>query len=345
MSGGLAALLDDVAAIAKVAAASVDDIGAAAGKASLKATGVVVDDAAVTPRYVTGFTPDRELPIIWRIAKGSLVNKLVIILPIALLLSQFLPWLLTPILMLGGCYLSYEGAHKIWGVLGGHHKEATEAPAAARGADFEDKMVRGAITTDLILSAEIMVISLNEVADEPLLSRALILIVVGLGITALVYGVVAILVKADDVGLRMTEREGGSRLGEAIIKGMPKVLGVISTVGIAAMLWVGGHILLVGAEELGLAAPYEWVHGVELAVAGAVPGALSGVLGWLTNSVGSAIAGFLVGSVIVAIMHFLPFGHDAKRDAQDGGELVVSARRPVEGTGADNGATGSHAAP
>src|SRR6478735_6325886 len=204
MAGGLVALLDDVVAMAKLAAASVDDVAAAAGRASAKAAGVVVDDTAVTPRYVQGFTPDRELPIIRRIALGSLRNKLLIITPAALLLSQFVPWLLTPILMLGGTYLCYEGAEKVWEKLAGH--EEHETPAAAVDDDHEKTIVCSAIRTDFILSAEIMVIALNEVEDEPFVSRAIILVLVAIGITVLVYGVVGLIVKMDDVGLHRRSR-------------------------------------------------------------------------------------------------------------------------------------------
>ncbi|MBC7289700.1 MAG: DUF808 domain-containing protein, partial [Actinotalea sp.] len=270
MAGGLAALLDDIAALAKLAAASVDDIGAAAGRASAKAAGVVIDDTAVTPRYVHGFTADRELPVVKRIAFGSLRNKLLLILPAALLLSQFVPWLLTPILMLGGTYLAFEGAEKVYELLTGHAKEATAVPAAAQGVEAEQAMVAGAIRTDFILSAEIMVIALNEVADEPLVSRALILVVVAIGITLLVYGVVALIVKMDDIGLRLAEarRGAGAAFGRFLVRAMPKVLAVLSTVGIIAMLWVGGHILLVGVDELGWHAPYDLVHRLEEAVHG-----------------------------------------------------------------------------
>ncbi|MDO5699165.1 MAG: DUF808 domain-containing protein [Dermatophilus congolensis] len=313
MSGGLAALLDDVAAIAKMAAASVDDIGAAAGKASAKAAAVVVDDTAVTPRYLQGFTADRELPIIKRIAIGSLRNKLLFILPAALALSEWLPWALTPLLMLGGTYLCFEGAEKIWEVVSGHSK-TNETPAAMKGENYEETMVSGAIRTDFILSAEIMVISLNEVATEPLLNRAVILIVVALGITALVYGVVALIVKMDDIGLAMTQRksEPSQKVGLALVKGMPWLLRALAIVGTAAMLWVGGHILLVGADELGWHAPYAFVHHAEEVVAGAVPFA-AGVFGWLTNTLFSAIAGLLVGAVVVVIMHLIPRkgGHSA----------------------------------
>ena len=306
MSGGLAALLDDVAAMAKMAAASVDDVGAAAGRASAKAAGVVVDDTAVTPRYVHGFTADRELPMIRRIALGSLRNKLLIILPVILVLSQFLPWLLTPILMVGGTYLCFEGAEKIYEKVSGHHAEHAEQPAAVQGADQEKVMVRGAIRTDFILSAEIMVISLNEVADEGLISRAIILVVVAIGITLLVYGVVGLIVKMDDVGLHLSERESSTarKVGLLLVRGMPKLLALLSTVGMAAMLWVGGHILLVGADELGWHAPYALVHAAEEAVHG-VP-ALGGVLAWLTNTLASAVIGLAVGALVVAILHLVP---------------------------------------
>lgn len=313
MSGGLVALLDDIAALAKLAAASLDDIGAAAGKAGTKAMGVVVDDAAVTPRYVDGFRANRELPIIRRIALGSIRNKVVFILPAIMVLSQFLPWSLTPILMLGGLYLSYEGAEKIWELVSGHH--AAELPAAAPAADHEDTMVRGAITTDFILSAEIMVISLNEVRSEPFVSRALILIVVALAITALVYGVVALIVKMDDIGLHLAQRRNGATrvLGRGLVTGMPLVLRVLSTVGIAAMLWVGGHILLNGIHELGWHAPYEVVHRAQEAVASAT-GTLGGFLGWLTATLAAALLGLLLGLLLVAALHLMrrkPAAHGA----------------------------------
>ncbi len=300
MAGGLVALLDDIAAIAKLAAASVDDVGAAAGRASAKAAGVVVDDTAVTPRYVTGVSPERELPIIRRIAVGSIRNKLLIILPVALLLSQFLPWLLTPILMLGGTYLAYEGAEKVWEHLA-HHAPAEE-PVASVGPEEEQAMVSGAIRTDLILSAEIMVIALDDVASEPFWTRAIVLVVVAVLITVLVYGVVGLIVKMDDIGLHLAGRESpaSQRVGTALVRAMPKVLSGLSTLGIVAMLWVGGHILLVGADELGWAGPYGLVHHLEEAVHDAT-GAFGGGLGWLVNTLGSAVAGAVVGAVVVAV--------------------------------------------
>ena len=306
MSGGLAALLDDIAAIAKLAAASLDDVGAAAGRASAKAAGVVVDDTAVTPRYVTGFTPDRELPIIKRIAVGSIRNKLLFILPAIMLLSQFLPWALTPLLMVGGAYLSFEGAEKLWEKVSGHDA-GEEEPVLVQGGDHEQTMVAGAIRTDFILSAEIMVIALAEVASEPFLSRLVILVVVALAITAGVYGVVAVIVKMDDVGLHLSERPMGAvrAVGRGLVAAMPVLLRWLAVVGTIAMLWVGGHILLVGADTLGWHWPYGVVHHAEEAVAAGAPFA-AGALAWLTNTLGSAIAGVLVGAVLVALAHLLP---------------------------------------
>jgi uncharacterized protein len=318
VSGGLFALLDDVAALVRMSAASIDDVAAATGRASAKAAGVVVDDAAVTPRYVQGIEPKRELSIIWRITKGSLRNKLLIILPVALLLSAFLPWLLTPILMLGGLYLSFEGAEKIWEKVqerrgahphGGHGGAATEDDEAAAQdpAEREKAIVSSAVRTDLILSAEIMVIALNEVGAEPVWEQAVILAVVAVFITAVVYGAVGLIVKMDDIGLALSQRSssGVAAFGRGLVKAMPVVLSTLSTVGVVAMLWVGGHILLVGTDELGWHGPYGLVHHVEEAVHDAT-GALGGVLGWLVNTAFSALAGALVGAVLVVVMHLVP---------------------------------------
>ena len=312
MSAGLFALLDDVAVLARLAAASIDDIGAAAGRATAKAAGVVIDDTAVTPQYVHGIAAERELPIIKRIAIGSLRNKIIFILPAALLLSQFVPWLLTPILMLGATYLCFEGAEKVWGRIRGH--DAHTAPAAVAGPDAEKFMVTGAIRTDFILSAEIMVIALNEVADQSFLPRLIILLVVAVVITVAVYGVVAGIVKMDDIGLNLAQRSSAfaQKVGRALVAGMPKLLSALSVIGTVAMLWVGGHILLVGTDELGWHAPYGLVHhGEEYVhhVAG-----VGGALAWLVNTAASAVVGLVVGAIVVAIVHVLPFGK--KKDKQ-----------------------------
>lgn len=322
MPGGLVALLDDVSIIARTAAASVDDIAAAAGKAGTKTAGVVIDDAAVTPSYVTGLSPARELPIIWKIAKGSLINKLLILLPGALLLSEFLPGVIIFILMLGGAYLSYEGAEKIIEKLGGaKHGETLEDPIEDPVA-FEKKRVSGAIRTDLILSAEIMAITLNEVTAETLVTRGAVLAIVGIAVTVAVYGVVALIVKMDDLGLHMTTRERASskQVGRFLLAAMPRLLTALSLIGTAAMLWVGGGIILHGLEELGLHAPADVLHGIELAIAGAT-GALGGVLGWLSYAVGSALVGLALGAVIVFVLHkVLGFGHAVEGAGKAGAE-------------------------
>ena len=295
MAGGLFALLDDVALIARSAASSVDDVAALAGKTSVKAAGVVVDDAAVTPQYVQGVKPQRELPIIWRITKGSLINKLVIILPIALILSWIAPWALTPILMCGGAYLCFEGAEKIFhAVL--HRGDKDEQTVEEKGPDAEDSLVKSAITTDLILSAEIMVISLNEVIDQPFWLRLGALVTVGVLLTLGVYGAVGLLVKMDDIGVALLKRhDGDSTLGAALVKGMPIVLNIIGIIGTAAMLWVGGHIVVKGLSEFGAEQPYGFIHHVTESIN-------NGALAWLADTGLSMLCGFILGAVIVTII-------------------------------------------
>ena len=291
MSGGLAALLDDIATIAKVAAASLDDLGAAAGKAGAKAAGVVVDDTAVTPRYVTGFTPDRELPIIWRIARGSLFNKLVIITPAILALSVLLPWAITPILMAGGAFLCFEGAEKVLHALS--HKEDLAAEVAEIAEPgHEETMIKGAVRTDFILSGEIMVIALNEVATQGLALRTATLIVVAIAITALVYGAVGVILKMDDIGLNLARRQLGAvrALGRGLVRAMPRVLNALTVIGTAAMLWVGGQIVVHGA---GLHPP-EWL------------GLHEGAAAWLADVAISGGIGLVLGMLIVGTLHLLP---------------------------------------
>ena len=304
MAGGLVGLLDDVAALAKLAAASIDDVGAAAGRASVKAAGVVVDDTAVTPTYVHGLAAERELPIIRRIATGSLRNKLLFILPVAIILSEVAPTLVEVILMLGGTYLCYEGAHKILHALKGDDHDH-DVPAAVMGPEVEKATIAGAIRTDFILSAEIMVIALKEVIDEPFVSRAVILVVVALAITVAVYGVVAAIVKMDDIGLSLAQRRsaGSQRVGRALVAAMPVLLTWLSRIGTAAMLWVGGHILLVGADELGWHWPYEVVHHLEEAVH---DWPAAGVWEWVVNTAASAVVGLAVGLLVAAVVSRIP---------------------------------------
>jgi predicted DNA repair protein MutK len=305
MPSGLIALLDDVATIAKLAAASVDDVGLAAGKASTKAAGVVIDDTAVTPRYVVGLAPERELPIIGKIALGSLRNKLLILLPAAMLLTAFAPFLITPLLMVGGAYLAFEATEKILEKLlhESHHAEQL-VDALDDPAELERLQVKGAIRTDFILSAEIMAIALASLGKLTLTTTAAALFVVSLAITAGVYGVVAIIVKLDDIGLHLAERRtaGARALGNGLVHAVPKLLVALSGLGTAAMLWVGGGIILHGLEELHILeiVPHT-IHGWSVAV-GHSAGAFGPAVEWLFFALGGAVAGLIVGGVIVAIV-------------------------------------------
>ena len=304
MPGGLVALLDDVSIIARTASASIDDIAAAAGRAGTKTAGVVIDDAAVTPSYVTGLSPARELPIIWRIALGSLKNKLLILLPGALLLSEFLPQAIVFVLMLGGAYLSYEGAEKIVEKLSGEKHGKTLDDVIEDPVAFEKERISSAIRTDLILSAEIMAITLNEVAAEDLATRAGVLALVGILVTAAVYGVVGLIVKMDDVGLHLAQRSSALArgVGRGLVAFMPHLLTILSVVGTVAMLWVGGGIILHGLAQLGFSGPEHWIHGIQHGVS-EIAGAAGGVLGWLTFAGLSALAGLIIGGIITVVLH------------------------------------------
>ena len=318
MPGGLVALLDDVSIIARTAAASVDDITVAASRAGTKTAGVVIDDAAVTPSYVTGLSPARELPIIWQITKGSLKNKLLILLPGAMLLSWLLPSAIIFILMAGGAYLSYEGAEKVMEKLGGEKHGKTLEDEIVDPVAFEKQRVAGAIRTDLILSAEIMAITLNEVASEDFIVRAGVLAIVGIAVTLFVYGAVAIIVKMDDIGLHLAERssQAAQTFGRFLVQSVPYLLKALSFIGTIAMLWVGGGIILHGLHELGIHGPSDWAHGVQHAVE-AVTGGLSGLLGWATYAAISALAGLVLGFVVVFVLHkVVKMGHGIGEGAE-----------------------------
>lgn len=304
---GLLALLDDVAALTKLAAAQLDDVAAQAAKAGSKAAGVVIDDAAVTPKYVAGLPAARELPIVWKIARASVFNKVIILLPAALALDAFLPWLLAPLLMLGGAYLCFEGAEKVLTALSGPShgpdKAAAAGPASAESAaHLEQTRVQGAIKTDFILSAEIMAISLAAIETDSLATQAAVLAAVAVGITALVYGAVALLVKADDIGLTLSQigRLSATRaLGRGIVAAMPSVLLIISVVGTAAMLWVGGSILVHGAHELGWHAPYELIKALAAAIGG------GGFGGWLVTATADGAIGLVLGAALVPLARLI----------------------------------------
>ncbi len=302
---GLLALLDDVAGIAKVAASSVDDVVAAAGKAGAKTAGVIIDDAAVTPKYVQGFAPARELPIIWRIARGSVFNKIVLLLPVALLLANFAPWLITPLLMIGGSYLCFEGAEKIFHVLFPHGSHVIEEDMKNRDpGHLEEQKVKGAIKTDFILSAEIMTIALAAIEAPNIWMQAATLAVVGLGVTLAVYGSVALIVKMDDVGLYLAKNAPtpvGRGLGRGLVKAMPGVMKTLSIVGTAAMLWVGGSIIIHGMEVLGFGWLGHHIHDWAYAVGHAVPAQWEKAAEWIAKATMDGVFGLAWGFVLIPL--------------------------------------------
>ncbi|MGL4289323.1 MAG: DUF808 domain-containing protein [Phreatobacter sp.] len=314
MSVGLIALLDDVAAIAKVAAASLDDVAAQAAKAGVKAAGVVIDDAAVTPRYVTGFSAERELPVIGKIAAGSLRNKLVILLPAALGLAFFAPWAITPLLMLGGAYLCYEGAEKVFESLLPHHAgqhEAEIGTVTPSAVSAEDEKVGSAIKTDFILSAEIMAITLAAVPGSGFWMQAAVLATVGIGITVAVYGAVALIVKADDIGLALARSQARSvfggllrGVGRGLVKGMPVFVGILGVVGTAAMIWVGGGIVVHGLESYGLPQLGHLIHDAAVAVSRVLPAAFIGIAEWLVTAAGSGLVGLILGALLIPVVGY-----------------------------------------
>lgn len=301
---GLLALLDDVAAIAKVAAASVDDIAGAAAKAGSKAAGVVIDDAAVTPKYVTGFSADRELPMIWRIGVGSIRNKLLFLLPALMVLNAFLPQAITPLLMLGGAYLCFEGAEKVLHVLFPKaDQKVAEDFDTKDPMRLEEEKVLGAIKTDFILSAEIMTISLAAIPVSTLWQEAATLALVGIFITIAVYGAVAVIVKMDDIGLYLAANghsRAGRGFGRGLVAAMPKLLAVLSSVGTLAMLWVGGNIITHGLEVLGWPWLYDQIHHLAEVAAHALPQA-AGFVTWLVTAAIDGLFGLALGLLVIPV--------------------------------------------
>jgi predicted DNA repair protein MutK len=304
MFKGLLMFLDDIAVMARATAASLDDVAVLTGKAGTKAAGIVVDDAAVTPGYVVGLKADRELPVIWKIAVGSLRNKMLFLLPAALALSFFAPWAIMPLLIAGGLFLCFEGCEKVLKAVWPKAVDAegdTAAQAAPDLAALEAARVRGAITTDFILSAEIMAITLTTVAEEStsIAMQAAVLAAVGVSITVVVYGTVAIIVKADEAGLWLARGSGARRaIGRAIVRGVPGLMRVLGGVGTAAMLWVGGDIVIHGAAGLGLPGPEQAIYALADGAAGAVP-AVGGLVKWLVKAGIAAVVGFVAGGLVV----------------------------------------------
>ena len=297
MSTGLIALLDDIAALTKLAAASLDDAAGQAAKASSKAAGIVIDDAAVTPRYVVGLAADRELPIVRQIAMGSLKNKLLFLMPGALALSYLAPGLITPLLMMGGAYLCFEGYHKVLDLAQPRVVAAGEVLSQSP-KELEDGRVASAIRTDFILSAEIMAIALSTIPGSPIWMQALVLAMAGIVMTVGVYGLVALIVKADDIGVAMARSPGAllRALGRGLVIGMPGFLKVLTLTGMLAMLWVGGGIIVHGLQVLGEPRPETWIDHAAASAGAWVPAA-GGVVTWLVRAAVSAVLGLFTGAL------------------------------------------------
>lgn len=308
MSTGLLALLDDVAALVKVTAASLDDVATQASAAGAKAAGIIIDDAAVTPKYVLGLSPKRELPIIWNITKASLKNKILFLMPAALILGYFMPWIIAPILACGGVYLSFEGYEKIHDAL--HkvmHKKAIKEKIDKKietitPEQLEKKRTNSAIRTDFILSAEIMAISYSTISSSSVYIQIAALFVVAVGITLLVYGAVALIVKADDVGYHLA-KEGNApavqKFGRGIVKSMPGFLKILGTIGTVAMLWVGGGIIIHSIPFMHHAFEH-FIHDLHV----------EGLIGWAIGASISAVFGLIIGAIAAqgykVVKPFLP---------------------------------------
>ena len=292
MASGLFALLDDVSALVKASAASLDDVPAQVAKTTGKVSGIVIDDTAVTPKYVVGLDPSRELSIIFRIAKKSLFNKVVILSPAALVLGYFAPWAITPILMLGGAYLCFEGYEKVHSMFSKHDAGpvASEQLVEITPEELEKERVAGAVRTDIILSAEIMAIAYSQVTEQPIVNQIAVMLAVAVFITVAVYGFVGLIVKADDIGVHLAQDKYHpvtQKIGRGIVKFMPRFLTTLSYVGTAAMLWVGAEIIAHGI-------PFTSHLLDDLAAALAHLPAVA----WLAKALACAVAGLLIGFVV-----------------------------------------------
>jgi predicted DNA repair protein MutK len=298
----IATLLDDVAVMTKVAArqgiAAADDVAVMTKLAAKKTAGVLGDDLALNAQQVTGVKADRELPVVWAVAKGSMLNKAILV-PAALVISAFAPWAITPLLMLGGLFLCFEGAEKLWHAFGpkkaedeAQRQERIQA-VANENVDlvaFEKEKIKGAIRTDFILSAEIIVITLGTVATVGMGQRVAVLVGISLLMTVGVYGLVAGIVKLDDLGLYLTQQVAAWKrsLGRGILAAAPWLMKALSVLGTAAMFLVGGGILVHGIPALG--------HGIE---------EFAATLGWIgpvISSLAGAITGLVAGAVVVWVV-------------------------------------------
>ncbi len=312
MAASLFAILDDLAILARLTMASLDDVALGASRTAIKTSGVIIDDIAITPQMVTGISPKRELPIIWKITKGSLRNKFLIVIPLLMLLSWLLPAALPYLLVVGGTYLAFEGAEKIllWTkILKEHHEADAKLPTPLAGPEVEKRMVRGATTTDLVLSTEIMLISLSTIDTDNWITKLLMLCLVGLGLTVLIYGLVGLLIKLDDIGLWMARRKKRSvRLfGLGILQAMPKVFSTLTIVGTFAMLWVGGHLVWKSLGDIGIPLFADTLHGLEEFFHH-----FHAVIAWTGDTLASAIFGLIWGLIVFVPIHFIS-GAIAKR--------------------------------
>ena len=310
MASGFFALLDDISALVKASAASLDDVPAQVAKTTGKVSGIVIDDTAVTPKYVVGLDPSRELSIIFQIAKKSLINKILILSPAALVLGYFAPWAITPILMLGGAYLCFEGYEKVHSMFSKHPEVSAESEALKNitPEELEKERVAGAVRTDIILSAEIMAISYSQVTDQPVINQIAVMLAVAVFITVAVYGFVGFIVKADDIGVHLAQDKyhpAAQKFGRGIVKFMPHFLRYLSYVGTAAMLWVGAEIIAHGIPFTS-----HLLHNLEVALAH-IP-----VVAWLAKAVACAIGGLLVGFVVEKIVLLVKMVFPRKKEVQ-----------------------------
>lgn len=293
MPSGFFALLDDISALVKASAASLDDVPTQVAKTTGKVSGIVIDDTAVTPKYVVGLDPSRELSIIYRIAKKSLINKLLILSPAALLLGYFAPWAITPILMLGGAYLCFEGYEKVHSMFIKHHDDVpaeSEVVKVITPEELEQERVTSAVRTDIILSAEIIAIAYSQVTDQSILSQVAVMLAVAVFITVAVYGFVGLIVKADDIGVHLAQDKyhpAAQKFGRGIVKFMPHFLNILGYVGTAAMLWVGAEIVAHGIPFTS-----HLLHDLEHALA-TIP-----AVAWLVKALSCAIAGIMLGFIV-----------------------------------------------
>jgi len=310
MASGFFALLDDISALVKASAASLDDVPAQVAKTTGKVSGIVIDDTAVTPKYVVGLDPSRELSIIFQIAKKSLINKILILSPAALLLGYFAPWAITPILMLGGAYLCFEGYEKVHSIFSKHPELTAESEAikSITPEELEKERVASAVRTDIILSSEIMAITYSQITDQPVVNQIAVMLAVAVFITVAVYGFVGFIVKADDIGVHLAQDKyhpAAQKFGRGIVKFMPHFLSYLSYVGTAAMLWVGAEIIAHGIPFTS-----HLLHNLEVALAH-IP-----VVAWFAKAVACAIGGLLVGFVVEKMVMLVKMAFRPKNEVQ-----------------------------